>query len=138
MGMQTGKRKGPISEINITPFVDVVLVLLIIFMITAPLMFNGIALKLPKTKRVNQLNLSAEQVILSVNLSEEYFLKKEKVLRDELVPIIKKQFKEYKTDVVYLRAHYQIQYGKIAKLMSFLKRGGIQNISLVTEIENKS
>ena len=138
MGMQTGKRKGPIAEINITPFVDVVLVLLIIFMITAPLMFNGITLQLPKTKKVNNLNLSTDQVILSVNLSEEYFLKKKKILKTELVPLIKQRFKDYKTDVVYLRAHYAIQYGKIAKLMSFLKRGGIQNISLVTEIENKS
>ena len=64
MGMMAGNKKGPVSEINVTPFVDVMLVLLVIFMITAPLMLNGIKLDLPKTKEVNPLTLSTKRADL--------------------------------------------------------------------------
>ena len=138
MAFQLGNKKGPISEINITPFVDIVLVLLIIFMITAPLMYNGIALKLPKTKKVNSLNLSNEQTILSYTLSGEYYMGSNKILQTELVDLIKQKFQETNTDILYLRAHYKLPYGKVAKLMGLLKSQGIANIALVTEIDKKS
>lgn len=138
MAFNTGKKKGAISDINVTPLVDVMLVLLIIFMVTAPLMLNGIKLDLPKTKEVNPINLNATQVILSFSKSEEYFLGKDKILANEIVPEIQKQFKKNKTDTLFLRADFNLPYGKVAKLMSFLKRGGIQKISLVTLTEEKS
>lgn len=138
MAFNTGKKKGAISDINVTPLVDVMLVLLIIFMVTAPLMLNGIKLDLPKTKEVNPINLNATQVILSFSKSEEYFLGKDKILANEIVPEIKKQFTKNKTDTLFLRADFNLPYGKVAKLMSFLKRGGIQKISLVTVTEEKS
>ena len=69
MGAKVGKGKGnTISDINVTPLVDVMLVLLVIFMITAPLMLNGIELELPKTKEVNPMNLTTKQVVLSLTL----------------------------------------------------------------------
>ncbi|PIP94596.1 MAG: hypothetical protein COW00_08765 [Bdellovibrio sp. CG12_big_fil_rev_8_21_14_0_65_39_13] len=135
MGMNTGNKKGAISDINVTPLVDVMLVLLVIFMITAPLMLNGISLELPKTKEVNPLNLSTTQIVLSLTRSEELFIGKDKILESEIIAEIKSKFKQNKTDVIYLRADYGIKYGSVAKLMSFLKRGGITNIALVTEIE---
>jgi biopolymer transport protein TolR len=138
MGFNTGKRKGAISDINVTPLVDVMLVLLVIFMVTAPLMLNGIKLDLPKTKEVNPVNLNATQVILSLSKSEDYYLGKDKVLIGEILPEIKKQFKQNKTDTVFLRADFSLAYGKVAKLMSFLKRGGINKIALVTVTEDKS
>lgn len=137
MAFNTGKKRGAISDINVTPLVDVMLVLLVIFMVTAPLMLNGIKLDLPKTKEVNPVNLSAKQVILSLSKSEDYYLGKDKVLIGEIIPEIKKQFKENKTDTVFLRADFAIAYGKVAKLMSFLKRGGIDKIALVTMTEDK-
>ena len=137
MGFSTGKKKGAISDINVTPLVDVMLVLLVIFMVTAPLMLNGIKLDLPKTKEVNPVNLSATQVILSLSKSEDYYLGKDKVLIGEVIPEIQKQFKANKTDTVFLRADYNLAYGKVAKLMSFLKRGGISKIALVTVTEEK-
>ena len=76
-----GKDKAPISEINVTPLVDVMLVLLVIFMITAPLMLNGIKLDLPKTQEVNPLHLRSEQIVLSLALSGELFLGRDKVLK---------------------------------------------------------
>ena len=137
MAFNTGKKKGAISDINVTPLVDVMLVLLVIFMVTAPLMLNGIKLDLPKTKEVNPVNLNAKQVILSLSKSEDYYLGKDKVLIGEIIPEIQKQFKENKTDTVFLRADFALAYGKVAKLMSFLKRGGINKIALVTVTEDK-
>lgn len=137
MGFSTGKKKGAISEINVTPLVDVMLVLLVIFMVTAPLMLNGIKLDLPKTKEVNPINLNATQVIVSISKSEDFYLGKDKLLLGELVPEIQKQFKANKTDTVFLRADFGLAYGKVARLMSHLKRGGIHKIALVTMTEDK-
>ena len=136
MGANVGKgKRGTISEINVTPLVDVMLVLLVIFMITAPLMLNGIKLELPKTREVNPMNLTTQQVVLSLTLSGELFLGKDKVLKSEVLPLVKERFKEAKSEILYLRADYGIKYGAVAKLMSFLKSSGITNIALVTEIE---
>lgn len=136
MGFNVGNnKKGPISEINITPFVDVMLVLLVIFMITAPLLLNGIKLELPKTAEVNRINLSSQQVILSFTRTEEFFVGQDKVLRAELLSEIGARFKETKTETLFLRADYGLTYGQVANLMSYLKRGGITQIAMVTEME---
>jgi biopolymer transport protein TolR len=135
VAFNTGKSKGPVSEINVTPLVDVMLVLLVIFMITAPLMLNGIKLELPKTKEVNPINLNTSQVVLSFTRSGEYFIGKDKMILEELVPEVNALFKKNKTETLFLRADYGLTYGKVAKLMSFLKRRGITNIALVTEME---
>lgn len=137
MAFGGSRGKGPISEINVTPLVDVMLVLLVIFMISAPLMFNGIKLTLPKTKKVHNIQLNSKQVILSVSNAGEFFLGKEKVLLNELVPEIQNLLKQTNNQVLYLRGDYKIEYGKIARLMSYLKRSGITEIALVTEIEKK-
>jgi biopolymer transport protein TolR len=131
------KKKGAIADINVTPMVDVMLVLLVIFMVTAPLMLNGIKLELPKTKEVNPISLKSDQVILSYTQSHEYYLGKEKILKSEIVKMIQSQFKDLKTDILFLRADYGLNYGHVAKLMSRLKKNGIINIALVTEIEDK-
>jgi len=131
----SNNKKGPISEINVTPLVDVMLVLLIIFMVTAPLMLNGISLQLPKTKETNSLNLKAEQVILSFTRSEEYYIGKQKFLESEIIKQIQSEFEEKKTDVLFLRADFGLHYGKVAKLMSYLKSAGVSKVALVTEID---
>lgn len=138
MGMSSKKRKGAISDINVTPLVDVMLVLLVIFMITAPLMLNGIKLDLPKTKEVNPVNLNSTQVILSISKTEDYYLGKDKILLGEVIPEIKKQFKTNKAQTLFLRADFSLTYGRVAKLMSHLKSGGITQIALVTQIEEKN
>lgn len=139
MGMQmgSGRKKGPVSDINVTPLVDVMLVLLVIFMVTAPMLFSGINLKLPKTQKVNNVGLRDELVILSITESEQFFLGKNPVTQKDLVPSILNQFKKNKTDVVYLRADYNLRYEKVAKLIAALKKAGVSNIALVTEVEKK-
>ena len=101
MAFNIGRKKGSISEINVTPLVDVMLVLLVIFMVTAPMMLSGIKLDLPKTKEVNPINLNSTQVILSLSKSEDYYLGKDKILIGEIIPEIKKQFTKNKTDTVH-------------------------------------
>lgn len=136
MGMQMGSgKKGPVSEINVTPLVDVMLVLLVIFMVTAPMLFSGINLKLPKTQKVNNVGLRQELVILSITESEQFFLGKTAVSQKDLIPAILKEFKKSNTDVIYLRADYNLRYEKVAKLMAALKKAGVSNIALVTEVE---
>lgn len=135
MAFNIGKKKGAISDINVTPLVDVMLVLLVIFMITAPLMLNGIKLELPKTKEVNRVNLSTTQVILSYTRAGEFYLGDQKILGQELLPLLKAEFERTKTDVLFLRADFGLKYGDVANLMSTLKHSGISNIALVTEIE---
>lgn len=136
MGMQMGSgKKGPVSEINVTPLVDVMLVLLVIFMVTAPMLFSGINLKLPKTQKVNNVGLRPELVILSITENEQFYLGKSLISSKDLVPSILKQFKTNNTDVVYLRADYNLRYEKVAKLIASLKKAGVSNIALVTEVE---
>ena len=136
MGMNLGSgKKGPVADINVTPLVDVMLVLLVIFMVTAPMLFSGVDLKLPKTQKVNNLGLRPELVILSITSGEQYYLGKSLVTKNDLIPSILKQFKENKTDTVYLRADYALKYEKVAKLIANLKKAGVSNIALVTEVE---
>ena len=127
-------KKRTFSDINVTPLVDVMLVLLAIFMITAPMMFNGIALTLPKTKKVNNLNLSNKQVILSMTPAGDIYIGKEKFLTTELGEVLRARLAQTKNKIVYIRAHYALQYGKVAKVMGYLKQQGFQNLALVTEI----
>jgi biopolymer transport protein ExbD len=136
VAFQTGNnKKGPIADINVTPMVDVMLVLLVIFMVTAPMMFSGIQLKLPKTGKVTSLQLNAELVILSITAAEEFYVGKEKVARKDLITALVNKMKQSKAEVIYLRADYDLKYEKVAKLISALKNAGISNIALVTEIE---
>lgn len=135
MAFSSGNKKGPVADINVTPLVDVMLVLLVIFMVTAPMMFSGIPLKLPKTQKVSSLQLRPELVILSITGSEEFFLGKDKIGRQNLIDAVSKRLAASKSDVLYLRADYGLRYEKVAKLIAALKRGGVSNIALVTETE---
>ena len=136
MGMQLGSgKKGAMSDINVTPLVDVMLVLLVIFMVTAPMMFSGIDLKLAKTQKVNNVGLRPELVILSITDADKFFLGKVPVSKEQLIPAILNQFKKSSTDVLYLRADYNLKYEKVAKLIAALKKAGVSNIALVTEVE---
>ena len=129
----SGKKKGPVADINVTPLVDVMLVLLVIFMITAPLMLNGIKLSLPKTKEVNRINLNSKTTVLSITRTEEYFVNKDRYLLSELIPAILENFKINKSNTLFLRADFGIRYGKVAGIMSYLKHNGIEKIALITE-----
>jgi biopolymer transport protein ExbD len=128
-------QKKPMAEINVTPLVDVMLVLLVIFMISAPLLLNNIPLDLPKTQRSAPVQLTNDQVIISYSRNEEIFLGKDKILMDELIPLIKEKLSQTNKKVVFLRADHGLKYGFVAKFMTYLKNNGIGQIALITEVE---
>ena len=135
MGFNLQDKGKYVAEINVTPFVDVMLVLLVIFMITAPLMLNAIKMEVPKTKEVNRINLSNSQVVLSFTKDGSLYVGDKKFPQDRVLSALNKEMAKTKDKTLFLRADYDISYGKVAKLMSFLKRGGISIIALVTELE---
>ena len=125
------------AEINVTPLVDVMLVLLVIFMISTPLMLNGINLNLPKTKKINNINLKKTQIIISIDQSLDLFIDERKVLDSELVGVTKSLMKEERTKAVFLRADESVPYGVVAHAIAKLKGSGVDSISLITETMKK-
>lgn len=128
--------KGFISEINVTPFVDVMLVLLVIFMVTAPMMTKGVDVDLPKTKTVRTLPQDNQTLVLSIKKGGEIFVDKYKLSRRELQGFIEKQ-PESRKKVVLLRADRDIPYGLVVQIMGDLKLAGIQRLGVVAESEKR-
>ena len=122
------------SEINVTPFVDVMLVLLIIFMVTAPLMQQGIDVDLPQTK-TQALRLSEEPLVLSVQRDGRTFVGKQEVAVAELTAKLKAVFEARGDKALYLRADREAPYGLVAKAMAAARNAGATKLGIVTEPE---
>ena len=121
------------SEINVTPFVDVMLVLLIIFMVAAPLLTVGVEINLPKTS-ANALPTEKEQPLtLSITKEKELYLQETKIEFSDLIPKLKQISKQRKDDRIFLRADGENSYSTIMEIMGALNSSNFSNISLVTE-----
>ncbi|MEZ5716854.1 MAG: protein TolR [Paracoccaceae bacterium] len=128
-----GGRAVPMSEINVTPFVDVMLVLLIIFMVAAPLMTVGVPVELPKTA-ANALPSEAEEPLtVTVTKDGVVMLQKTEVPRDQLLSKLRAIAAERASDRVFLRADGAVPYADVVQVMGALNRGGFSNIGLVTD-----
>ena len=125
--------KEPMSEINVTPFVDVMLVLLIIFMITAPLLTTGVKVNLPKSN-ANQLSEKKEPITITINRNGEIFLQNKPVKSKKLIIKLSELKKQDKNLKIYIRGDREINYGKIMKLMGEINQAGFKKVALVTEI----
>ena len=133
MAMRGGFNRRIMSEINVTPMVDVMLVLLIIFMVAAPLLTVGVPLELPKT---NAKPLPTEQEEpLTINLDSEgrVYIQKTEVPAEELIPKLAAIQAERESDKVFLRADRSLDYGMVMQIMGALSAGGFRNIGLVTD-----
>jgi biopolymer transport protein TolR len=128
------RRRRPIADINVTPFVDVMLVLLIIFMITAPLMQQGVDIELPKTQS-DGLNDEGEPLVLTVKSGGEILLQTSPVKMAELEPKLAKIFETRTNREVFLRADRRVEYGTVAQALAALRRAGASRIGMVTEPE---
>jgi biopolymer transport protein TolR len=126
-----GRTETSLSEINVTPFVDVVLVLLIIFMLTAPVLQSGIEVSVPKTKTVKAI--SEERVVITITKNQEVYLGNDHVKLDELGTLLHKKFRDPQGQAVYVRADENVAFGAFATVMSAVKQAGITNVSIVTE-----
>ncbi|MDU8925839.1 protein TolR [Alisedimentitalea sp. MJ-SS2] len=128
-----GGRAQPMSEINVTPFVDVMLVLLIIFMVAAPLMTVGVPVELPKTA-ANALPAEAEEPLtVTVTADGKVLVQTSEVPREELLGKLRAIAAERASDRVFLRADGAVPYAEVVQVMGALNRGGFSNIGLVTE-----
>jgi biopolymer transport protein TolR len=130
--MITNSGKRFMSEINVTPLVDVMLVLLIIFMVTAPMMMQGVEVNLPQTK-AQGIKTKEDPLILTVNKKGEIFLEEHSIKLEELGPKIETIFKYRRDKEVILRADKDIPYGFVMKIMAEVKRAGVTKLGMVTE-----
>src|SRR5688572_1346795 len=127
-----GGGDGPMSEINVTPMVDVMLVLLIIFMVTAPLMQQGVAVKLPETK-AESLNVNPDLVVLTITKDRHCFIGETEIPYEELRDKITANIKLREDKEMYLHADRDLPYGVVVDVMAIMKEAGVDNLGMVTD-----
>jgi biopolymer transport protein TolR len=128
------KKRKSISEINVTPFVDVMLVLLIIFMVTAPLLTAGIKVNLPESSSILK-NEKNDPVTVTINSKGEIFLQKKKFSADGLIKKLKALKSQNKDLKIYIKGDKKLNYGKVMDLMSFINKSGFKKVALVTKLK---
>ena len=127
-----GHTQTTLAEINITPLVDVVLVLLLIFMLTAPVLQSGVEVAIPKTRTVNQL--TEERMVVTIDREQNVFLQDKPVNVNQLPTLLRTTGKgDPSKRVIYLRADERVPFGAFASVMDAVKQAGITNISIVTQ-----
>jgi biopolymer transport protein TolR len=139
VGKRRHRRKPVMAEINVTPMVDVMLVLLIIFMVAAPLLTVGVPLDLPQTQ-AKSLEQDKEPLTVSVNTKGEVFLQNSEIKIDELVPKLQAvtQARGGTDERIYVRGDKKVDYGKVMQVMGRLSAAGFRRVALVTEVEQGS
>ena len=130
------RRTAPMAEINVTPMVDVMLVLLIIFMVSAPLLTVGVPLDLPQTQ-AKSLDQDKNPLTLSVNLKGQVFLNDTEIPLDEIVPKLKAitEARAGLDERIFVRGDKKVDYGTVMKVMGRLSAAGFRRVALVTEVE---
>jgi len=122
----------PMAEINVTPLVDVMLVLLVIFMVTAPMMQMGIDVNLPRVQS-KSIDVAEEKIVLTVNARQELFLNKLQIPLAVLRPKLEAVFAARIDREVFLRADRSVPYGFVVEVMSEVRRAGIDKLGMITE-----
>jgi biopolymer transport protein ExbD/biopolymer transport protein TolR len=126
-----GRTQTSLSEINITPFVDVVLVLLIIFMLTAPILESGIEVDLPKTRTVKAV--SEEKVVITIDKKQTIYVGNDAVNIHRLGVRVLDQLKGVGTQPVFIRCDQSVSFGAFAQVVDALKQANLTNLNIVTE-----
>ena len=126
-----GKTQTTLAEINMIPFIDIVLVLLIIFMVTAPVIQSGIEVNVPKTQVVREL--AEEKLVVSLDKEQRLYLQNEVININELADKIREKLLDPARQSIYLRADEAVPFGSFAVVLDRLKLAGIDNVSIVTQ-----
>jgi biopolymer transport protein TolR len=137
MAFEFKQTNGFLAEINVTPFVDVMLVLLIIFMVTAPLMTQGVEVQLPETRTVRSLPTESDHLVLTVDKDKTIFIDRYKVDMDSLEDQLRRLAAEQNKQL-FLRADQEVPYGFVVKVMGEVKAAGIDNLAVVAEEERQA
>ena len=140
-GGRSKRRRRPVmSEINVTPFVDVMLVLLIVFMVSAPLLTVGVPIDLPQSQ-AKALEQNNEPLTVSVNTQSQIFLQNDEIKVDDLLPKLKAIIDARggtSNDLIYIRGDRTVAYGMMMRVMGRISGAGYHRIALVTEVEQGS
>ena len=131
------RRHRPLSEINVTPLVDVMLVLLIVFMVAAPLLTVGVPVDLPKAQ-APAINENKEPLVVTVNAEGTIFLQETAVDNDALVPRLQAITSNNPTASIYVRGDKAINYGRVLEVMSMISAAGFTKVSLIAEMPNST
>jgi biopolymer transport protein TolR len=139
VGKRRHRRRAVMSEINVTPMVDVMLVLLIIFMVSAPLLTVGVPIDLPQTQ-AKSLDQDREPLTITVNLKGEVFLQNTEIKLDDLVAKLQAitQARGGTDERIYVRGDRKVDYGTVMRVMGRLSAAGFRRVALVTEVEQGS
>jgi biopolymer transport protein TolR len=124
------------NEINMTPFIDVMLVLLVIFMVTAPMMTAGVPLDLPQSK-AGPLNVDAKPITVSIKATGQVFLGEAELKDDEIVPRLTASAKQGLDERIFVRGDKRVEYGRVAQVMAMVTGAGFKRVALVTEAEQR-
>ena len=131
MSKSAGSGQGVRSEINITPLVDVVLVLLIIFMVTAPVLQSGIEVNVPKTRTVKEI--TEERMVISIDKQQRVFMGNDPVNINEIGERLHQKVRDPSRQFIFVRADEDVPFGAFATVMDAVKSSGITNVSIVTQ-----
>jgi biopolymer transport protein TolR len=130
---QSGDPFDHLADINVTPLVDVILVLLIIFMVTAPMLHQGVAVALPKTETTNLPSTIQDPIILSITREGLYYINETPVARGLLRERLQAFIRQRGERTVFLKADRALSYGTVVETLDLLNRMGIENLGMVTD-----
>jgi biopolymer transport protein ExbD/biopolymer transport protein TolR len=126
-----GRTQSSLSEINITPFVDVVLVLLVMFMVTAPILQSGIEVDVPKTKTVKEIN--EERLVITIDKDQRVYLGNDPININDISGRLHEKIRDPQGQSVFIRSDENVPFGAFATVMDAVKQTGITNVSIVTQ-----
>ena len=132
MAFSSGDGKAPLGEINVTPLVDVMLVLLIIFMVSAPMMNTGVDVDLPAAQ-APQVEVTDEKLLLTVTRDQKVYLGRDEVPYDKLEPTLLANERMQREKELYVQADETVPYGFVVKVIAIVKKAGISKLGLVTD-----
>ena len=127
----SGRTQTALSDINVTPLVDVVLVLLIIFMVTAPVLQSGIEVNVPHTRTVKEV--TEERLVISINKSQRVFLGNDPININQIAATLRQRIRDPQHQSIYIRSDEDVPFGAFATVMDAIKQSGISNVSIVTQ-----
>jgi len=126
-----GRTQTSLADINITPLVDVVLVLLIIFMVTAPVLQSGIEVNVPRTRTVKEI--TEERLVINIDKQQRVFLGNDPVNINEIAAQLKRRIRDPQHQAIFVRADEDVPFCAFATVMDAVKQSGITNVSIVTQ-----
>lgn len=130
-----GRTQSSLADINVTPLVDVVLVLLIIFMVTAPVLQSGIEVNVPKTKSVKEI--TEERQVISIDKQQRVFLGNDPINVNEIGTKLRQKIRDPQGQSIYIRCDEDVTFGVFATVMDSIKQSGFTNVSIVTQPFNE-